>query len=78
LEPELPTITEILEDVADGTTPVDVAEERILAATANRDAFAAAALQGKLAAAYRPASEEALAKECYAFADAMCAVRCAS
>lgn len=76
----IPTIDEIIAGVASGDFTQQQAlewiDEHIAIAVAGfdlRSMYAAAALQGRLAAGVRPPNKEALALECYEYADAMVA-----
>lgn len=76
----IPTLDDILAGLHAGTYTVQQAKpwvaQHIQSAVAEgrtRDLFAAAALEGKLATGMKPATPDALAVECWSYADAMVA-----
>lgn len=77
----IPTIDEIIAGLAAGTYTPEQAKPWVathislaVAAGRTRDMFAAAALEGQLATGVRKPTREALAAECFAYADSMMAV----
>lgn len=74
----LPSLEDILADVAAGQMLIPAAQDLVgehiklaVQQGRTRDVFAAAALEGFLAAGVKPPSKDALAQECFVWADCM-------